>query len=223
VTCRKLLLSPNGTRIAAGGTGDDTMWLRVFDRRAWRRLWRLPDTAMSGVFDFAWLDVDYLLLACGVSSLDPEHSRRGLYKVDLRSGRITSWHFAGRCECSRIERGSGGRTFAVQFVGAVGPLGSLDEVVLIDPRTHATRTPWSGAPAALGSFSPDGQRLLLLVQRRREEDQRGDVVVLNVANRSHRTIAHDALEAAWLRGPQLARASGTGASTSRAISPVARR
>jgi hypothetical protein len=220
--CSMNLLSPGGTRVAVGGGVDDFMWLRVLDRRTWRPLWRLPDGAGDGVFDFAWLDEDHLLLACGVSYFAPERSRHGIWRVDLRTGRLTPWLFAGRRECKAVERAPDGRTFAVEFGGS--GITSPDRgggVALADRRSRAIRTLFRGASVA--GFSPDSRRILLLVQRGKNDDRRGHAVIINLADHSSRTVARDVLEAVWVAPPQLARASGAGAATSRAISPVARR
>jgi hypothetical protein len=211
-------LSPEATKVAAGGGGDMHFWVRVLDRRTGRQFRQPGMIGILGMRDFAWLDEDNLLVA-GAPGAEWEErghlqtSRGGIRRLDLKTKRLTRWLYSSGSDVGELCRSPKGDRFAVGLESVDTPASvprMATRIELIDRRTKARHALELPGPAHLCGFSRDGSRLLLLVLSRTEpptkddmyRGMQSDAYVFDLRTGACRRVARNAFDAAWMEEPQ---------------------
>ena len=204
-------LSPRGQFIAGGSVITGWLGFHVLDLKSGKQV---KPRGMRGLFGgrgFAWLDEQNLLLASTPDCPDDEKARGGIFRLNLRTRRLTRWLFPPSAEVEQICRSPQGDRFAVGLDGLDTPASvphMAARIELIDPRTTSRRPLRLPGPAHLCGFSHDGSRLLLLVLSRTEpatkddlyRGMKSDAYVVDLRGGACRRVAREAFDAAWMSG-----------------------
>jgi hypothetical protein len=196
--------SPDGKLIAAGGTCD---YLKILKNGSWTTL-SLPHSLLEpsikaqlrgSLTGFDWLNNSNLLISFRNPVMPGEVISGGLYLLNVKTKQWERICFPPKSDVESVCRVPKSNLIVVglQYVDAGGDLPyRMKRIYLVDAGTGKKKLVHIPAPATVSGVSPDGSRLLLLMQASQYTD---DCYIYTFKSKTLHLVAKNVTEAIWLQ------------------------